>query len=225
MKKVIYHGSNRIIEKPQFGFGKAYNDYGLGFYCTEDFDLAKEWSVSGDKDGFANKYELEMDGLKVLNLNEEKYSILNWLAILLENRTFVLSASLSFEAKEYILGNFLPDYKNYDVIIGYRADDSYFSYADDFIKGVISIGELKTAMHLGFLGEQIVLKSKKAFDQITYIESFEAKHEEWFPKKESRDVNARREYLDNKKNKRQKGSLYIGNIIDEEIKDDDPRLR
>lgn len=43
MIKTIYHGSNKIIEKPLFGFGKTYNDYGLGFYCTEVLDMAKEW--------------------------------------------------------------------------------------------------------------------------------------------------------------------------------------
>ena len=35
MKKTIYHGSDHIIEKPQYGYGKPYNDYGVGFYCTE----------------------------------------------------------------------------------------------------------------------------------------------------------------------------------------------
>ena len=34
-KLTIYHGSPEIIEKPQFGKGKTYNDYGRGFYCTE----------------------------------------------------------------------------------------------------------------------------------------------------------------------------------------------
>ncbi|MBQ2640754.1 MAG: DUF3990 domain-containing protein, partial [Lachnospiraceae bacterium] len=32
----IYHGSVKIIEKPQYGAGRRDNDYGLGFYCTED---------------------------------------------------------------------------------------------------------------------------------------------------------------------------------------------
>lgn len=49
MKKILYHGSEKIIEKPVYGFGKAYNDYGLGFYCTEELDMAKEWGVSREK--------------------------------------------------------------------------------------------------------------------------------------------------------------------------------
>ena len=35
MSKIIYHGSQNIIENPQYGVGKLHNDYGLGFYCTK----------------------------------------------------------------------------------------------------------------------------------------------------------------------------------------------
>ena len=45
MEKIIYHGSDHIIEKPKYGYGKTYNDYGVGFYCTENPDMAKEWGV------------------------------------------------------------------------------------------------------------------------------------------------------------------------------------
>ena len=38
---ILYHGSNHIIDKPLYGAGKKYNDYGIGFYCTENIELAK----------------------------------------------------------------------------------------------------------------------------------------------------------------------------------------
>ena len=38
---IIYHGSKDIIERPEFGKGNRKNDYGLGFYCTENVELAK----------------------------------------------------------------------------------------------------------------------------------------------------------------------------------------
>lgn len=34
--------------------------------------------------------------------------------------------------KEYLLDNFKVNYKDFDVIVGYRADDSYFAFAQDF---------------------------------------------------------------------------------------------
>lgn len=222
MKKIIFHGSKDIIQKPVFGFGNANNDYGLGFYCTESEDLAKEWAVDINRDGYANKYELNMNGLRVLYL--KKYNILYWLAILLENRSFTISSPLGQEGMEYILKNFRIDYRSYDIIIGYRADDSYFSFAKDFVNGVISYQQLGKAIKLGNLGEQIVLISEKAFKRITFINSTFADSDTYFKYKNKRDESARKQYFESRKMKRSKNDLYILQIIDEEIKDNDPRL-
>lgn len=225
MIKKIYHGSSKIIENPIFGFGKTYNDYGLGFYCTENIEIAKELGVGKYQDGFANCYEIECDGLNILDLNDSKYCILHWLTILLQNREFDIPSSLALEAKEYLLKNFSIDYTNYDVIIGYRADDSYFSFAQDFLNGTISYRQLKNAMHLSDLGQQFVLKSQLAFNKLHFLGSEIAEQKEWYFKKMLRDKIARRMYFDVERNKRERGDLYITNIIDEEIKANDPRLR
>lgn len=114
----LYHGSSLIIERPQFGKGNPFNDYGLGFYCTETLELAKEWACSMEQDGFANRYSFQTDGLSILNLSDGKYNILNWLSILLMNRKFNLSSDIAVQGKEYLASTFLPPYENYDVIIG-----------------------------------------------------------------------------------------------------------
>lgn len=225
MKKTIYHGSKDIIEKPEYGKGRPYNDYGLGFYCTDTIDMAKEWGVSKTADGYANIYEIDMKGLSVLDLNDESYTILHWLAVLLENREFDIPSALALEAKEYILANFKVNYKDYDIIIGYRADDSYFSFAQDFINGTISYRQLCNAMRLGNLGQQFVLKSKEAFERITFKGYEIAENSVWYVKKQSRDKTARREYFDVERNKRQRGDIYITQIMDEEMKAYDSRLR
>lgn len=225
MKKKIYHGSKDIVKKPVYGKGKTYNDYGLGFYCTDAIEMAKEWGVDKTHDGYANEYEIDTANLTILDLNDEKYSILHWLSVLLENREFDIPSALAQEAKDYILNNFKIDYEKYDIIIGYRADDSYFSFAQDFINGTISYRQLSNAMHLGNLGQQFVLKSKKAFDEIKFIKYEVAENSIWYEKKEARDKAARREYFDVEKNKRQRGDIYITQIMDEEMKADDERLR
>lgn len=225
MIRTLYHGSCSVIEKPVFGFGKPYNDYGLGFYCTDSLAMAKEWGVSKDQDGFANCYELDCDGLHILDLNAPEFCILNWLAVLLENREFDIPSGLALDAKEYILSNFAVNYKDYDAVIGYRADDSYFSFAQDFINGTISYRQLNNAMHLGKLGQQFVLKSKEAFDRIRFLGFETAESAEWYARKMQRDTSARREYLDAERNRRQRGDLFITQIMDEEMKADDPRLR
>ena len=84
MTRTLYHGSSNIIEKPLYGYGKPYNDYGLGFYCTDSLEMAKEWGVGKDRDGYANCYEIDCDGLQILDLNAPEYCILHWLAVLLK---------------------------------------------------------------------------------------------------------------------------------------------
>ena len=225
MIRQLFHGSPSIIEKPQFGYGKVYNDYGLGFYCTVSLEMAKEWGVAQNRNGYANRYELDCEGLKILDLNGPSFNILHWLAVLLENREFDVPSGLALEAKEYILNTFRVDYQSQDAIIGYRADDSYFSFAQDFINGTISYRQLNNAMHLGKLGQQFVLKSKQAFDRIQFLGYEVADHDEWYAKKMLRDRSARREYFSVERNKRQRGDLYITQILDEEMKPDDERLR
>lgn len=211
--------------KPIYGYGKKYNDYGVGFYCTESIDMAKEWAVGAERSGYANVYDLNMEGLSELDLNDTEYCMLHWLSVLLQNREFEVSSALAREAKEYLTLNFSPAYISADVIRGYRADDSYFSFAQDFLNGTISYRQLSAAMCLGKLGRQIVLKSEKAFSQLTFVDAEIAKADEWFAKKQLRDKTARNDYFSSRMNRREPGDLYITQILDEEMKADDERLR
>lgn len=225
MKKNLYHGSEQIIEKPQFGKGARTNDYGRGFYCTENIELAKEWACAKNTNGFANQYELDMTGMSVLDMTSSEYHILNWLAILADNRTYWERSSISEQAKKYLQENFLIEIGDYDIIIGYRADDSYFSFAQDFVANTISLEQLDKAMHLGKLGEQVVLKSQKAFEQIRFIDSVSADAEEYFAKKMLRDKQARQEYRQSKREQADINDLYMLDIMREGMKNGDTRLR
>ena len=168
---LIYHGSKDRIEKPEYGKGKPYNDYGLGFYCTEDIEMAKEWSCSEEHDGFANIYEIDTSELKILNLNDAHFTILHWLSVLLKNRSFRLTNPIAKDAREYLLEHFPVNTNSFDAIRGYRADDSYFSFAEDFLNNAISVKKLAKAMRLGNLGEQFVLVSPRAFEKIQFIDA------------------------------------------------------
>lgn len=218
----IYHGSEKNIIKPIFGEGKKNNDFGLGFYCTKDINLAKEWAVSSLKDGFANKYILNIEYLKILNLNSSEYTILNWIAILVEHRLFSLKSPVAQRAKKYLIDNFGINANAYDVIIGYRADDSYFDYAESFLNNSITVEQLAKAMKLGKLGEQIVIKSQYAFSCLTY-DGFEiAKKEEFYEYRKVRNDNANKMYIDILED--ESDGLYIRDIIRLEIKNNDTRI-
>ena len=196
MELIIYHGSHNIIENPVYHAGKAQNDYGYGFYCTQSMELAKEWACSNNKEnGFANKYTINIDNLKILDLTDKKYSILNWMAILLKNRNFDLTNEIAREAKNYLIDNFYVDVDEYDIVLGYRADDSYFSFAKDFINNTISVRQLNKAMSLGELGKQVVIISQKAFSLLKFEGFFLAEHLEYYAKRQARDEKARNDYL------------------------------
>ena len=222
---LIYHGSDHIIEAPVYNGSKRTNDYGYGFYTTESIDLAKEWACSDNRDGFANCYEADMDGLTVLNLNAPEFNILNWLVILTKYRTYWQSGSVASEAKDYLQRHFFIDPTPYDVIIGYRADDSYFSFAQDFVSGAIPLSKLSDAMHLGRLGEQIVFKSRESFSHIRFTGAEPADADIWYERKVSRDRDARRAYRKTKAASSMVNELFMIDIMREGITNGDPRLR
>ena len=219
----LYHGSISVIDKPELGKGNPRNDYGTGLYCTEYLELAQEWACSSGKDGFANCYELDMTGLTVCDLTE--HHILNWMAVLLENRTFDLSAGLASAARDYILKTFLPKYRNFDIVKGYRADDSYFSYAKDFLNNSLSLEDLASAMKLGMLGEQIVLKSEKAFNSLVFSEAIPADSSIYHPRWTNRDQKAREDYRKMKADSDPLAGTFIIDIMRQEWTNDDERLR
>ena len=171
-KLILYHGSDHVIKEPIFGFGEIHNDYGLGFYCTFDKEMAKEWANRYIDSGFINKYQINMGNLKILDLTNEKYSVLNWMAILMHFRDISL-ANRELYAKRFsfLEKYFYIDVTNYDIVIGYRADDAYFKFPMLFIQNELSIDKLEEIYKLGNLGKQVVLISEKAFSKIKFIDS------------------------------------------------------
>lgn len=222
---IIYHGSEFVIEKPEYGRGKRTNDYGLGFYCTEDKSLAGEWSVTPFHDGFINQYEIDTGDLKILNLDDGSFTVLHWLAILLENRTFDIEGDVAFAAKDYLLANFRSGYGDSDIIIGYRANDSYFSFARTFLSGALSYANLSRAIRLGNLGLQVVVKSRKAFDAIRFAGATPTMRADFLVLKEQRDAEARSEFQRLKAVPFDPSGFYMLNILQDRIRPDDPRIQ
>ena len=221
----VYHCSIHIIKESVCNGSKHSNDYGYGFYTAENADLAREWACSDNRDGYINCYEADLEGLSVLKLNAPEYTILNWLAILAKYRTYWQNGSVAKEAKEYLMQHFFIDPSCYDVIIGYRADDSCFTFAQDFISGAISLEKLSEAMRLGKLREQIVFKSRAAFSRLRFTGAEPVKAENWYVKKNERDREARRAYRQIIKTASMVNELFMLDIMREGIENGDPRLR
>ena len=221
---MLYHGSRMVIEKPMFGVGKVTNDYGLGFYCTEHRELACEWACPTRTDGFVNAYDIDLTGLKVLNLNDQDYGILHWLYLLVVNRPVRLESQIQEEGMKWIQDHFSLDISDYDIVRGYRADDSYFGFVRSFLENGISLAQLRRAMRLGNLGEQVVLKSRLSFDALSFRQYEVVSWQVYHLKRVGRDQEAKRQFQDELKDKASDG-LYMVDILRGKMEADDARLR
>ncbi|MBR3072461.1 DUF3990 domain-containing protein [Fibrobacter sp.] len=210
---ILYHGSEKKIPVPEWGKGNPKNDYGLGFYCTESQDLAKEWACQKNVDGFANAYSLNTDGLRILDLSEDKFSLLHWLTILMQNRVFSTKSPIGKQNLQFLTERFQLDYEEYDIIRGYRANDSYFSFASDFLENIIPIQCLANSMKLGSLGLQTVLKSRKSFLQLTFEKAEKADKETYYIKYKERDSSARKSYFESLRHTQPSESIYLIDLV------------
>lgn len=224
MKKIctLYHGSKDMITEPRYGMGREHNDFGQGFYCTGNAELAKEWACTSMRSGFANRYTFDTSDLVFLNLNASGYTILHWMTLLINHRVFRIRNPIAGKAKKYLSAHFFIDLSAYDVIIGYRADDSYYDFADAFLNNAITVEQLARAMCLGKPGEQVVLKSARAFERIRFVSAETAESEVYYPKRKMRDESAALSYQ--KITEHDADGLYMIDILRNEVKEDDPRI-
>jgi len=210
-KLTLYHGSDKILKTPEFGKGEINNDYGQGFYCTKNKGLAGELAVLWtEKDGYINEYSFDYTGLKILYLNQ--MPIENWIAILLNNRKIYSLDDFALRIDAF-LQKYLIDISDYDAIEGWRADDAFFSYITDFVSDTLSLENLKLAIKFGDLGNQVCLKSKRAFDILTFTNIYPASAVKFLKSAKDRDKNAKQQYLNMR---RRAVGTRISNLVGEE---------
>lgn len=167
----LYHGSKIILEKPMVKGSQAFNDYGPAFYTTRDLESAHQWACRNGAIGYVNSYEFNERQLKVLDLtNKDQFSVLNWLAILMHYRDLDKGFIDSFKSRLMFLEeHYFIDVTKYDYVIGYRADDAYFRFPLDFVRGNITLEQLESSFKLGKLGIQYVLISDRAINRLKFL--------------------------------------------------------
>lgn len=165
---------------------------------------------------------MDTEHLTVLNLNSSDYTILNWIAVLVEHRLFAIKTPVANRAKRYLIDNFGINVNAYDIITGYRADDSYFDYAEAFLNNSITVEQLARAMQLGKLGEQIVVKSQFAFSKLRFEVAEVADKQTWYVLRKARDQQANNLYFEILEE--ESDGLYIQDIMRGGIRNNDPRI-
>ena len=53
-KKMLYHGSNVVVEKPKILINGFYKDFGYGFYCTYFEKQAMRWALTKKNNHIVN---------------------------------------------------------------------------------------------------------------------------------------------------------------------------
>ena len=196
-KLILYHGTPDKIVVPTFGLGDDKHDYGRGFYLTESAELAKEWAVCrpNEDNGWVHKYELDTDGLKILDFQEK--NVLCWLAELMKHRDAADTKRYRMLAQKFI-EKYGLDTSKYDVIKGWRANASYFYIAKEFVRDNIDVDILEELLLLGGLGIQYCIKSRLAYSKLHEVqgELSVVKYDEFNEKYNSRDVAARQKMRD-----------------------------
>ena len=220
----LYHGSKKIISVPDEDLSEDFNDFGAGFYLTESFDAAQQWACTKGADGFVNKYEIETEDLVIIDLCGEEYNILNWLYVVMGSRKYRIS-DVSFEKSlTYLKQNFPVNISGADIIKGLRADEAYFFIAKAFLKGRISLSQLKKLMDAGPAGEQVALKSREAFRRLSFV-SFEGTDAAFAnPRRKKRNDAVLEAYFAAEATADEEG-LYISDMIGQEIRNDDERIQ
>lgn len=196
-KIILFHGTPDKVVVPTFGYGDEKHDYGKGFYLTESLELAKEWAVCrpNDNNGWVHKYELNTEGLKILDFQEK--NVLSWLAELMKHRDAADSKRYRVLSRKFI-EKYGIDTNEYDVIKGWRANASYFYIAKEFVRDNIDMDILEELLSLGSLGIQYCIKSELAYSKLYEVENelVAVNYDEFNQKYNLRDVTARKNMRD-----------------------------
>ena len=145
---------------------------------------------------------------------------------LLQFRTFKLDSEVAVDARDYIIEHYSVDLSGYDIVVGYRADDSYFQYAESFVSNTLPLRSLNKALRLGKLGEQTVVISQRGFERLKFVDAYSVDKNVYYPKFLDRDTKARDTYRKEiKKTKSYRDDIFVLDILREEMSNDDPRIQ
>lgn len=158
----LYHGSNIVVEKPDFAFCKPYKDFGKGFYLSDKEEQALELAqqrVHETHEGkpIVNSFSFDETQMTSGELKIQKFEDYSeeWVKFVLANR----------DRKGP------HPYHDYDIVYGPIADDSVTFQLRRYQRGVIKtipelIDELRYHKGITF---QYYFGTQRALDKLTKI--------------------------------------------------------
>lgn len=153
--RLIYHGSNVIVEFPEIRIHKYNKDFYFGFYCTEMKEQALRWATRHGGAGIINVYKYTPnDGLNIKTFTEMTEE---WLDFIVDCR--------SGKAHDY------------DIVEGPMADDTIFNYVQNYIDGRITREAFWALAKFKHPTHQISFHTAKALSTLEFVEGIEVRDE------------------------------------------------
>ncbi|MDR0507004.1 MAG: DUF3990 domain-containing protein [Dysgonamonadaceae bacterium] len=156
---ILYHGSTKIVEKPEIRISNRFLDFGNGFYTTTSEEQAIAWAKSKSErlhteNAYINIYELD-DYV----LSDKKFSVLiferptrEWLDFVIANRRGELQ-------------------HNYDFVMGAVADDTLYQTFTLYESGLLTLEETIIRLNTHTLFDQLSFNTEKALNNLKYVKT------------------------------------------------------
>lgn len=152
---IVFHGSNKIVEKPNVQFSKNYLDFGKGFYVTSFKEQAERWALRK-----ASRYgENPMVNIYELNENLSNYNVLKFNNESEKWLDFVCSCR-----------NGSDEYKKFDIIIGNVADDDVFKTVDMYFQGLWDKQKVLKELTYYKMNDQICIVNQEVLSVVLKFE-------------------------------------------------------
>ena len=142
---ILYHTSDREIQKPDIRRGRKNADFGQGFYLTPDREFTYRWAA---KHAVVNTYELDESGLLIHRFSRD----LSWFDTIFHNRR-------------------ADDRLDVDIVIGPIANDTLFDTMGIISSGFLRPEEALELLKIGPEYTQVAVKTERALSQLWWISS------------------------------------------------------
>lgn len=154
---ILYHGTVKVIRRPDVSFSKNYLDFGRGFYLTTYKKQAEKWAkrkaLRQKAEPIVNVYELpdDLQGYKMQYFDQEDEK---WL-------DFVCACRKGEDI-----------YQDYDIIIGGVADDDVFKTIDMYLRGIWNKDRTLQELRYYKKNNQICIVNQKVLDTELKFQEF-----------------------------------------------------
>ncbi|MCR5413296.1 MAG: DUF3990 domain-containing protein [Kiritimatiellae bacterium] len=157
----LFHGSCTEVVKPLVGIGRAFVDFGKGFYLTILQDQAESWAktISGRRPGqtpVLNVYDFDIESCKKEGYRHRFFETydMEWLDYVVDSRH---GGSKSSE---------------YDVVEGGVANDKVIDTVEDYENGVITAEQALGQLAYQKLNHQLCILNQEVADKfLVFIRS------------------------------------------------------